>query len=133
MTLGEISDEIKIVRSCFIKAPRETNSSVASSRSGLGQRLQAEKVLRSEGAMFGPKILVWAEIYSRPGRPYKKIIVDRLVHGLPNLGQSSHAARRVIESWHNKESRQDMDRSESGLIKDWVQSHSENRTGQDSV
>ncbi|KAM1405624.1 hypothetical protein ACFX2F_000442 [Malus domestica] len=96
-------------------------------------QVQAEKVLRSEGAMFGPKILVWAEMYSRLGRPYGKITVDRLVHGLPNLGWSSHATRRVIESWHNKESRQDMDRSESSLIKDWVQSHSENRTGRDGV
>ncbi|KAM2145031.1 hypothetical protein ACFX1R_048636 [Malus domestica] len=85
MTLGEISDENKIVQSCFISAPQQMEPGVASSRSGLGQRLQAEKVLRSEGAMFRPK--------SRPEKPYEMVTVDRLVHWLPNLGRSSHAVR----------------------------------------
>ncbi|KAM1772144.1 hypothetical protein ACFX11_046878 [Malus domestica] len=75
-TLGKISDQIKIVQLCFINAPQETEHGVASSRSGLGQKLQAEKVLRSEEAMFGPKILVWAEMDSQPERPYENITVD---------------------------------------------------------
>ncbi|KAM1873402.1 hypothetical protein ACFX13_007239 [Malus domestica] len=84
-------------------------SGFASSRSGLGQRFQAKKSLRSKGAMFGPKMLVWAEFDYQPGRSYEKVIVDRLVHGLPSLGRPSLAMRRVIESWHNKEFRQDKD------------------------
>ena len=39
---------------------RILNGRFASSRPELGRRLQAED-LRSEGAMFGPKIIVWAE------------------------------------------------------------------------
>ena len=58
-------NRIKIVQSYSINAPwnsgiRVLSGKFASSRPKLGQRIQAED-LRSEGAMFGPKITVWAE------------------------------------------------------------------------
>ncbi|KAM1499405.1 hypothetical protein ACFX10_022102 [Malus domestica] len=70
---GEVNDErrIKIVRSCSINAPWNSGIGIlsgrfASSRPKLGRRFQAED-LKSEGAMFGPKIAVWAEGVSSVG------------------------------------------------------------------
>ncbi|KAM2569462.1 hypothetical protein TB2_009561 [Malus domestica] len=70
---GEVNDErwIKIVRSCSINAPWNSGIGIlsgrfASSRPKLGRRFQAED-LKSEGAMFGPKITVWAEGVSSVG------------------------------------------------------------------
>ncbi|KAM1462703.1 hypothetical protein ACFXTO_047702 [Malus domestica] len=65
MPRGVLVSRIKIVQSCSINAPWKWSTWVlsvkfASSRPKLDQRIQAED-LRSEGAMFGPKILVWAE------------------------------------------------------------------------
>ena len=63
--VASLVSRIKIVQSCSINAPwnsgiRVLSDRFASSRPKLGQRIQAED-LRSEGAMFGPKIIVWAE------------------------------------------------------------------------
>ncbi|KAM0977601.1 hypothetical protein ACFX1X_004757 [Malus domestica] len=94
---GEVNDErrIKIVRSCSINAPWNSGIGIlsgrfASSRPKLGRRFQAED-LKSEGAMFGPKIAVWAEggITFGPGR------LRRESHG----GFSSWASRpRSVKS-----------------------------------
>ncbi|KAM1479514.1 hypothetical protein ACFX2I_026787 [Malus domestica] len=70
---GEVNDErrIKIVRSCSINTPWNSGIGIlsgrfASSRPKLGRRFQAED-LKSEGAMFRPKIAVWAEGVSSVG------------------------------------------------------------------
>ncbi|KAM2243508.1 hypothetical protein ACFX1S_010328 [Malus domestica] len=74
MPRGEWFSRIKIVRSCSINAPWNSGIGIlsgrfASSRPKLDRRFQAED-FRSEGAMFGPKITVWAEggITFGPGR-----------------------------------------------------------------
>ncbi|KAM2350537.1 hypothetical protein ACFXTH_005474 [Malus domestica] len=71
MPRGEWFSRIKIVRSCSINAPWNSGIGIlsgrfASSRPKLGRRFQAED-LKSEGAMFGPKITVWAEGVSSVG------------------------------------------------------------------
>ncbi|KAM2998361.1 hypothetical protein FF2_040025 [Malus domestica] len=70
---------------------------------GSARYFRLKKSSEARGQCLGPKYLFGPRI------PYEKVTMDRLVHGLPNLGRSSHVARRVIESWRNKESRQDMD------------------------
>ncbi|KAM1605659.1 hypothetical protein ACFX1Z_026476 [Malus domestica] len=89
MPRGEWFSRIKIVRSCSINTPWNSGIGIlsgrfASSRPKLGRRFQAED-LKSEGAMFGPKIAVWAEggITFGPGR------LRRESHG----GFSSWASR----------------------------------------
>ena len=74
------------MRSCSINAPWNSGIGIlsgrfASSRPKLGRRFQAED-LRSEGAMFGPKIIVWAEgriILGPRGRAAKGSWIVQLV------------------------------------------------------
>ncbi|KAM1689074.1 hypothetical protein PS1_039890 [Malus domestica] len=93
---GEVNDErrIKIVRSCSINAPWNSGIGIlsgrfASSRPKLGRRFQAED-LKSEGAMFGPKIAVWAEGVSSVG------INSTAARTVDYLSKSR--SRRVFES-----------------------------------
>ena len=63
--MASLVSRIKIVQSCSINAPWNSGTGVlsgrfASSRPKLDRRIQA-KDLRSEGAMFGPKLIIWAE------------------------------------------------------------------------
>ncbi|KAM2835099.1 hypothetical protein PS2_032062 [Malus domestica] len=78
-------NRIKIVQLCSMNTPwnsgiRALSNRFASSRLKLGRRIQTED-LRSKGAMFGPKILIWAEgrITLDPG--------GRSASGLPSLGR----------------------------------------------
>ncbi|KAM1033985.1 hypothetical protein ACFX2A_038298 [Malus domestica] len=92
--VASLVHRIKIVQLCSINTPwnsgiRALSNRFTSSRPKLGRRIRTED-LRSEGAMFGPKILIWAEGRITLGPE------GRSASGLPSLGQLGRNASRVL-------------------------------------